>query len=47
MKQFGQNSDFLSTLSQQIVNEKVREYLVSNNTIEYVEVKSDKQPVEA
>lgn len=47
MKQFGQNSDFLSTLSQQIVNEKVREYLVSNNTIEYVEVKSDKQPIEA
>ena len=47
LKQFGQNPDFLSTISQQIVNDKVREYLVSNNNIEYVEVKSDKQTVEA
>jgi len=47
LKQFGQNPDFLSTLSQQIVNDKVREYLVSNNKIEYVEKKSDKQTVEA
>lgn len=47
MKQFGQNPDFLTTLSQQIVNDKVREYLVSNNNIEYVEVKADKEAVEA
>lgn len=47
LKQFGQNPDFLSTLSQQIVNDKVREYLISNNKFEYVEKKSDKQTVEA
>lgn len=47
LKQFGQNPDFLSSLSQQIVNEKVRDYLLSNNSIEYVEVKADKEKVEA
>ncbi len=47
LKQFGQNPDFLSTLSQQIVNDKVREYLLENNTVEYVEVKADKEAVEA
>lgn len=47
LKQFGQNPDFLSSISQQIVNEKVREYLLANNTIEYVEVKADKEKVEA
>lgn len=47
LKQFGQNPDFLSSLSQQIVNDKVREFLLSNNTIEYVEVKADKEKVEA
>lgn len=47
LKQFGQNPDFLSTLSQQIVNDKVREYLFNNNKIEYVEVKSEKKAVEA
>lgn len=47
MKQFGQNPDFLATLSQQIVNDKVREYLISNNKFEYVEIKSDKKAVEA
>ncbi len=39
LKQFGQNPDFLSSLSQQIVNDKVRDYLLSNNNIEYVEIK--------
>ena len=39
LKQFGQNPDFLSSLSQQIVNDKVRDYLLANNNIEYVEVK--------
>ena len=47
LKQFGQNPDFISTMSQQIINDKVRDYLISNNKIEYVEVKSDKQPIEA
>ena len=39
LKQFGQNPDFFSSLSQQIVNDKVRDYLLANNNIEYVEVK--------
>lgn len=47
IKQFGKDKNFLSTMSQQIVNDKVREYLAANNNIEYVEVKSDKQTVEA
>ena len=47
LKQFGQNPDFISTMSQQIVNDKVRDYLLNNNKIEYVEVKAGKQPVEA
>ena len=47
LKQFGQNPDFLSSLSQQIVNDKVREFLLDNNNIEYVEVKSEEQKVEA
>ncbi len=47
LKQFGQNPDFLSSLSQQIVNDKVRDFLVSNNNIEYIEVSSDKLTVEA
>ena len=47
LKQFGQNPEFLTSMSQQIVNDKVREYLLNNNKIEYVEVKAEKQPVEA
>ena len=47
LKQFGQNPDFLQTLSQQIVNEKVRTFLVDNNKVEYVEVKPNKESVEA
>lgn len=47
LKQFGQNPDFLSSLSQQIVNDKVRNFLVDNNKIEYVEVQADKETVEA
>ena len=47
MKQFGQNPDFLATLSQQIVNDKVREYLISNNKFDYVEISQDKKAVEA
>lgn len=47
VKQFGQNPDFLTTISQQIVNDKVREFLANNNKVEYIEIKSDKQTVEA
>ena len=47
LKRFGQNPDFLQTLSQQIVNEKVRTFLVDNNKVEYVEVKPNKESVEA
>lgn len=47
LKQFGQNPDFLTSLSQQIVNDKVRTFLVDNNKIEYVEVQADKEAVEA
>lgn len=47
IKQFGQNPDFLSTLSQQIVNDKVRDFLLDNNKIEYVEVADKKEKVEA
>ena len=46
VKQFGQNPDFLSSISQQIVNEKVREYLFENNKVEYVEVKPEEKTVE-
>ncbi|MBD5402290.1 trigger factor [bacterium] len=47
LKQFGQNPDFLQSLSQQIVNDKVRNFLIENNTIEYVEVSPNKEAVEA
>lgn len=47
VKQFGQNPDFLQTISQQIVNDKVRDFLVENNKVEYVEVQPDKETVEA
>ena len=42
VKQFGNNPNFLSTLSQQIINDKVRDFLVENNKFDYVE----KEPVE-
>jgi len=47
VKQFGQNPDFLTSLSQQIVNDKVKDFLSPNNNIEYVEVKASKEAVEA
>ncbi len=47
VKQFGQNADFLQNISQQIVNDKVRSFLVENNKIEYVEVQPEKEAVEA
>lgn len=47
VKQFGQNPEFLQTISQQIVNDKVRDFLVENNKVEYVEITPEKQTVEA
>ncbi len=38
VKQFGQNPSFVNSLSQQIVNDKVRNFLLENNKFEYVEV---------
>jgi trigger factor len=42
VKQFGQNPQFINSLSQQIINDKVREFLIENNKFEYVEVKPEK-----
>lgn len=38
VKQFGQNPQFINSLSQQIINDKVRNFLIENNKFEYVEV---------
>ncbi len=46
VKQFGNNPEFLTTLSQQVINDKVRDFLVENNKFEYVEIKN-KEKVEA
>lgn len=46
VKQFGKSPEFLTTLSQQVINDKVREFLIANNEFEYVEVKQ-KEKVEA
>lgn len=37
MKQLSQNPGFLSSLSQQVINEKVANFLSENNTVEYVD----------
>ena len=37
IKQFGQEPAFLNNISKQILNEKVRAFLVENNNVEYVE----------
>ena len=47
VKQFGQNPAFVNSLSQQVINEKVRNFLIDNNKFEYVEVepaKEEKEP---
>lgn len=36
LKQFGQNPEILSSLSQQALNDKVRDFLVANNNVELV-----------
>ena len=41
VKQFGQNPQFINSLSQQIINEKVRDFLIEHNKFEYVEVKPE------
>ena len=43
VKQFNQNPNFITSISQQIVNEKVRDFLLNNNKIVYVEQKANKK----
>lgn len=43
MKQLAMNPTMLSAVSQQILNEKVTNFLVENNTMNYVAPKSDKK----
>ena len=38
VKRFGQNPVFINSLSQQVLNEKVRNFLLENNKFDYVEV---------
>ena len=45
-KEFGQNPGFIENISKQILNDKVRSFLVENNNIEYVEVAPEKETVE-
>ena len=37
MRQLSQNPGFLSSLSQQVINEKVSEFLAENNTVEFID----------
>ena len=43
VRQVGNNQSFLTSLSQQIINDKVRTFLVDNNNFDYVEVKPKKE----
>ena len=43
VKQVGNNQSFLTSLSQQIINDKVRTFLIENNSFDYVEVKPKKE----
>ncbi len=47
VKQLGNNPTFLTSISQQIINDKVRDFLVENNKFDYVEVKPESEKVEA
>ena len=47
VKQFGQNPTFVNSLSQQVINDKVRDFLIDNNKFEYVEVEPAKEEKEA
>lgn len=42
IKQIGQNPEMLGSISQQALNDKVRDFLVSNNTVEIVPPKKQK-----
>ena len=42
VRQIGNNQSFITSLSQQIINDKVRSFLMDNNSFEYVEVKPKK-----
>ena len=46
VKQFGQNPTFVNSLSQQVINDKVRDFLIDNNKFEYVEVEPAKEEKE-
>lgn len=37
IKQFGRNPEFLASISQQALNDKVRDFLAANNKVEFVE----------
>ena len=43
VKQFGQNPAFVNSLSQQVISDKVRNFLIDNNKFEYVEVEPAKE----
>ncbi len=38
VNQFGQNPAFVTSLSQQVINDKVRNFIIDNNKFDYVEV---------
>jgi trigger factor len=46
VKQFGKNPTFVNSLSQQVINDKVRNFLIDNNKFEYVEVEPAKEEKE-
>lgn len=46
VKQFGQNPTFVNSLSQQVINDKVRNFLIDNNKFEYVELEPAKEEKE-
>ena len=39
MKQLGKNPDIIASLSQQALNDKVRDFLMEKNSVEFVEAK--------
>ena len=42
LKQFGKNPEFVASLSQQVLNDKVRDILMANNKVEFVPAKKEK-----
>lgn len=42
LKQFGKNPEFVASLSQQVLNDKVRDLLMANNKVEFVKPKKEK-----